>query len=688
MKPKYIIYVVMALLALLAVMTQFVDEEGRSRSFGGEPVADSLITRGYPELYRAVFARDAQGIAKFLDHPSEAVRGQAWRALAGTPVDSLDRFIDKTLETGNPLGWFTLSMHEPNDRQLGRLERMWTDADTLRAGLARVLGRQGDAGTLELLLDDMEKHAGTSYEYAYALAVGRLMVNHPVGESMHRKLFEQAFAGDDARITRAYLYGYYRGDEQQLDTKLENALYGAWKNYGMGQSAAVDQYAVRLLGGKAFYETVLYYNSENRLDRETRLAVELSQVLKGLKLDDRNTLAARMLVMHGNPIVAQQALLSLQSLPLEGTDLFPFIRNRLLAEQKLNDRVWLQALDTASRIDSTLAGQYEKRLERIRKENPYFLPDVLGVWSRSDEPEAFVSRLESLIGEGKPLPAMYAVNRLQDFWSQLNEEKKQEYAGKVRRLAFEALALGDRGVAYALGGLLEDPALTREGDYGRITGALSVFELPEDIEVFQSMGGMLRERFPQRAKPYVDSLASLGYAPLNRSLKDAGWEVEVPESTETTFRTPDWERLWQLGRNPVWVLATEKGAVEVEMNPLSAPATVSAIDSLTRAGAYNGIPFHRVVPNFVIQGGDIERRDGFGGPDFIIPTEASEQEYVRGAAGIASAGTDTEGSQYFFMHQWKPHLNGRYTLFGRVTKGMDTVDRIVVGDKVMYAYWK
>jgi cyclophilin family peptidyl-prolyl cis-trans isomerase len=111
------------------------------------------------------------------------------------------------------------------------------------------------------------------------------------------------------------------------------------------------------------------------------------------------------------------------------------------------------------------------------------------------------------------------------------------------------------------------------------------------------------------------------------------------------------------------------------------------IDSLNRAEHYDGVPFHRVIPNFVIQGGDIERRDGFGGPDFVIPTEASEQEFVRGAVGIASAGPDTEGSQYFMMHQWKPHLNGNYTRFGKVTDGMDVVDRIVKGDKVLSTTW-
>src|SRR5699024_631917 len=139
---------------------------------------------------------------------------------------------------------------------------------------------------------------------------------------------------------------------------------------------------------------------------------------------------------------------------------------------------------------------------------------------------------------------------------------------------------------------------------------------------------------------------------------------------------------------PIWVLRTQKGDIKIRMNTLSAPATVSAIDSLIRAGAYNDVPFHRVVANFVIQGGDISRADGFGGPGFIIPTEPSETGFVRGAAGIASAGTDTEGSQYFIMTEWSPHLNGNYTLFGHITQGMSVVEQIVEGDSVENAYWE
>lgn len=100
---------------------------------------------------------------------------------------------------------------------------------------------------------------------------------------------------------------------------------------------------------------------------------------------------------------------------------------------------------------------------------------------------------------------------------------------------------------------------------------------------------------------------------------------------------------------------------------------------------YDDVPFHRVVPNFVVQGGDFTLQNGVGSPDYYLSTESSQLSFERGALGIASSGTDTEGSQYFLMNQWAPHLDGHYTRFGKVVYGMDVVDRIQVGDKVLRA---
>ena len=96
---------------------------------------------------------------------------------------------------------------------------------------------------------------------------------------------------------------------------------------------------------------------------------------------------------------------------------------------------------------------------------------------------------------------------------------------------------------------------------------------------------------------------------------------------------------------------------------------------------FDGLLIHRVVPNFVVQTGD-PRGDGWGSPGYSIRSEFSRRRYVRGMVGMASAGTDTEGCQFFITHSEQPHLDGRYTIFARVKSGMEVVDVLQVGDRM------
>jgi cyclophilin family peptidyl-prolyl cis-trans isomerase/HEAT repeat protein len=129
------------------------------------------------------------------------------------------------------------------------------------------------------------------------------------------------------------------------------------------------------------------------------------------------------------------------------------------------------------------------------------------------------------------------------------------------------------------------------------------------------------------------------------------------------------------------VVTTAKGAFTIELFPDDAPLTVDNFIQLARRGYFNGIAFHRVVPNFVIQDGD-PRGDGSGGPGYQIRCEINEVEFERAAVGMALSGKDTGGSQWFVTHSPQPHLDGGYTVFGRVTAGMDVVDAIERGDLI------
>lgn len=137
----------------------------------------------------------------------------------------------------------------------------------------------------------------------------------------------------------------------------------------------------------------------------------------------------------------------------------------------------------------------------------------------------------------------------------------------------------------------------------------------------------------------------------------------------------------RMNRKVTATIHTAKGAITMELFPQDAPITVDSFVALARKGYFNHLTFHRVVPNFVIQGGD-PRGDGEGGPGYQIRCEVNQRPYGRGAVGMALSGKDTGGSQFFITHSPQPHLDGGYTVFGQVTRGMEVVDRIARGDRI------
>jgi len=146
-------------------------------------------------------------------------------------------------------------------------------------------------------------------------------------------------------------------------------------------------------------------------------------------------------------------------------------------------------------------------------------------------------------------------------------------------------------------------------------------------------------------------------------------------NTEADYR----RAIARIGKKVTATVVTSKGAFTIEFLPDDAPLTVDNFIQLARKGFFNGQKIPRVVPNFVIQAGD-PRGDTNGGPGYQIRCEINQVLYERGAVGMALSGKDTGGSQWFVTHSPQPHLDGGYTVFGRVIRGMDVVDNIARGD--------
>jgi len=133
--------------------------------------------------------------------------------------------------------------------------------------------------------------------------------------------------------------------------------------------------------------------------------------------------------------------------------------------------------------------------------------------------------------------------------------------------------------------------------------------------------------------------------------------------------------------NPRVSMKTSRGEMVIELFADAAPNTVKNFLDLTNKGYYNGLSFHRVIPNFMIQGG-CPHGTGTGGPGYKINCEINPNKHQRGSLSMAHAGPNTGGSQFFICHSPQSHLDGVHTVFGKVIEGVDIVDKVQKDDKI------
>lgn len=238
------------------------------------------------------------------------------------------------------------------------------------------------------------------------------------------------------------------------------------------------------------------------------------------------------------------------------------------------------------------------------------------------------------------------------------------FRGGQRRVKLEILELikaqiekGDVGVMAIYGDLLANKDLDLKlliEDPSFIATAMGKLKLPKEIETYNSLGKALAH------------------------LTDKSFEPKTPDWNHPI----DWSVFTTYGDSIQVAIKTNKGVIRTKMFTQEAPGSVANFLTLANDDFYDGKTVHRVVPNFVIQAG-CPRGDGYGALDYSIRSELPQMYYNdEGYLGMASAGLHTEGTQWFITHSPAMHLNGKYTIFGKVISGMDIVHNIEVGDKI------
>lgn len=259
-----------------------------------------------------------------------------------------------------------------------------------------------------------------------------------------------------------------------------------------------------------------------------------------------------------------------------------------------------------------------------------------------------------------------------------------------------SLLRDDMAITTAVAQAVEDSvvfSLLESGGYAEETIeelmlAYTRLSSPNDVEAMHAILDALGKHGGTRSLPVLeralqDSDRTVALRAAMALRRITGREIVLPLRNAKPLHTDyDWKTLERLKEHPRVRVQTDKGSFVIELLPQHAPFSVVSFVALVRKGFYNGLTFHRVVPNFVIQGGD-PRGDGWGGPGYAIRSEWSLINYERGSVGLASAGKDTEGCQFFVTHSPQPHLDGRYTIFARVVRGMEVVDAIQRGDRMV-----
>ncbi|WP_083322284.1 peptidylprolyl isomerase [Hymenobacter lapidarius] len=259
---------------------------------------------------------------------------------------------------------------------------------------------------------------------------------------------------------------------------------------------------------------------------------------------------------------------------------------------------------------------------------------------------------QSPVVAGYALGALLTMRRNADFPA----ARQADFAAAVR----QALATGDVAQLGTAAEALTDAKLYPEpqpADLAAIRQAQAKLQLPREIEAWQGLQQAL-DKLTKNPNPTPTPLATAQQHPID-------WAVVqgVPLGQQVRLRT-------------------SKGIIVLELKPNEAPGAVASFVTLIEQKFYDSLYFHRVVPNFVAQGGD-PRGDGNGSAPYNLRSEFGDLHYEEGSVGLASAGKDTESCQFFITHTPTPHLDGRYPIFAQVVGGMDVAHKLEIGDQIL-----
>ena len=645
-------------------------------------------------------------LISLLTDPDAAVRERAVHAFGSTQDTSvINLLVDRLVNDGEPkvqleaafaIGQAAGQLSSPRRERLAH-ELIWTRLDQLRgpasggAGPAeRLIEEIGKFGTETALTDLMRRFGNEEppvHGHALVMSLARFAIRGIVAEEGVLHLLKLIKPPDAARWEAVYALQRI-GDHPILKNSIEEIA-----KLTLHADPLVRMHSATILG-KVKNENVSLIPLQKLADSDPdwRVRVNALKALGNLTLDGKPGIIEtfRRSFFDGNMNVALTALSVFGTAGLRkdsaNASAQVFSDLERIAANRENGFLWQLQAEAASAVAALEGGAAIPIITPRGSPRRPLDARLLVALGTTGSPEA-APLLSRYLGQADPV--LYR-SALEGF--QILVEKNRSNRGLIQKMydaGIAALSVHDMAIVTTAASILGDSLLLRPAAAPRLAETLERLRVPDDVEAIQEIAATLgklkeqsavdalRKQLEQPDRSVVRACAS-----ALKSITGRSYTSEVPTFFEPLFTDFDFAYLNALPETVRVKMETIRGDVMMELYKQAAPFTVMTFLKLaTQKAFYRGLVFHRVVPNFVIQGGD-PRGDGWGGPGYSIRSEFSTRTYERGSVGIASAGKDTEGSQFFITQSPQPHLDGRYTNFGKVISGMDAVDKIQVDDHI------
>ena len=630
-------------------------------SLQNKTAINKFVDTTLQQIMELQYERNTEGLLKFVDHKSSKYReavvmafGSVQDTLALTKLSELLNDKESGVriavafaigQIGNARGGSILHTHFLTEKN-----------DLVKIQILEAIGKCGDEKVLQNILDFDISFEQDDILPGKAMALARFSIRGIFNEAALREVInligskkssESVKYNASIALTRMKL----ELSDGQLDTliavfKLEKAIntkLNMVQAAGKNKSKESRDFLISVLNNSEDYRlrvnalrslSVFDYKLVNETiflalyDSSVNVAIRASEYF----LDNGKSTDANEYYNHSNKMNSWRVATNLITAAIKYSDHTERFSEIIIEKFKLSqnnyEKAWLL---------KALGGDLTK-LEFVKNE----------VFS-SEIPIIRTSGVEALV-------AMRTHNQFEKYNKIHITEGKGDLKDEFAEIFKDAILSADVAMISLASGAIRNPELKLKSYYENtdfLIEALNNCELPRQIEAYLEL---------QKTIDYING-------------------TETPKMPEINYRELNWVQITKIKPDQKIEVISSKGNFIIQLNVEDNPATVMAIIELIKSDFYKNKHIHRVVPNFVIQDG-CPRGDGWGSPDFSIKSEFYNSHYKEGSFGMASSGKDTESSQWFVTHSPTPHLDGRYTMFGKVVEGMEVVHKIEVGDEI------